>query len=142
MGLGQSPNRRWRATSAAITAATSGNSSVESGLAGAVAVGIYGRYTSTSGGTSVNAYAQTSFDSGSNWIDMANFMWSGAESGAKFVNLIASSITTAIAGTSGTLSANTVKEGPIGDQIRVYHTTTGSATGGTLLVNFLTKGSP
>lgn len=94
---------------------------------------IEGIFTYGSGGTSADAWVQTSLDGGNTWIDVANFHFTTAS--AKFAyNLSAlTPVTTEYTPTDGTLSANTSKDGILGPLIRVKYTTVGTYAGGTLL---------
>lgn len=71
-----------------------------------------------SGGTSVDAYIQTSFDQGNTWVDVANFHFTTA-SASKIFNLSAlTPQTTALVPADGSLAANTAQDGLLGDRLR------------------------
>jgi len=90
-------------------------------------------FTYGSGGTSTDAWVQTSLDQGATWIDICNVHYT--TSSAKTVYNLSSltPVTTAYTPTDGTLSANTSKDGILGDRLRVKYTTVGTYAGGTTL---------
>lgn len=95
---------------------------------------IQGNLVYGSGGTSINAWVQTSVDGGASWNDVANFSFTTASSRGLF-NV--SSLTPAIAPivpTDGTLPANTAKDSIVGDWWRVKYTTVGTYAGNTQLI--------
>lgn len=94
---------------------------------------LQGNFTYGSGGTSADAYVQTSIDGGTTWIDVANFHFTTAT--ARFVYNLSSStpVTTEYTPTDGTLAANTSKDGVFGNQWRVKYTTVGTYAGNTTL---------
>lgn len=87
-----------------------------------------------SGGTTADAWVQTSFDGGVNWNDIANFHFTTAAGRALF-NLSSLTVKTTqiTAFTDGTLTANTANDGMIGNFLRVKYTTTGTYAGNTVL---------
>lgn len=90
-------------------------------------------FTYGSGGTSADAWVQTSQDSGSTWTDCADFHFT-TSSGRFIFNLSSlTPVTTEYTPTDGTLSANTSKDGVLGSMIRVKYTTVGTYAGGTKL---------
>jgi hypothetical protein len=94
---------------------------------------VQGKLTYGSGGTTVNAYLQTSLDAGATWIDIAQFSFTTAA--ARFVyNLNGqTAVTTEYTALDGTLAANTAKDGILGPQYRVKYVTTGTYAGSTIL---------
>ena len=94
---------------------------------------IQGTFTYGSGGTTADAWVQTSVDEGGTWIDVANFHFTTAN--ARFLyNLSAlTAITAEATPTDGSLAANTSKDGFLGPLWRVKYTTTGTYAGGTVL---------
>lgn len=89
-------------------------------------------FTYGSGGTSADAWVQTSLD-GTTWADIANFHFT--TSSARFIYNLSSGtpVTTEYTATDGTLSANTSKDGVLGSMIRVKWTSVGTYAGGTTL---------
>lgn len=90
-------------------------------------------FTYGSGGTSADAWMQSSADGGLTWIDVANFHFT--TSSARFAyNLSAlTPVTTEYTPTDGSLSVNTAKDGMLGAWWRVKYTTVGTYTGSTTL---------
>ncbi len=86
-----------------------------------------------SGGTTVQAWLQTSFDQGTSWVDIA--CWAFATTAATSIHSVRSF--TAVAAnytpTDGTLTDNTIKDGLLGDRLRVKYTTVGTYAGATSL---------
>lgn len=136
------PNRRFTLLSGSITSAVANQASdAVGGLAGARSLAVQGKWTSTSAPTSVDAFLQCSLDSGANWIDVAQWMWSGVESGARAYNLVVSAVTSGFTPASGGLADNTSFNGILGERVRVLYTTVGDlTTAGTLTVNVVTGG--
>jgi hypothetical protein len=96
-------------------------------------LGIQAVFAYGSGGTTVKAWVQTSFDGGTTWVDIANFAFTTAA--ARAINSVRTD--TAVAAnytaTDGTLADNTIKDGLLGDRLRVKWTTTGTYGGTTNL---------
>jgi hypothetical protein len=87
-----------------------------------------------SGGTSINAYVQTSIDGGTSWCDIANFRFSTA-AGTSLFNLSAlTPVTTVVTATDGSIASNTSLDGIIGSHVRVKYATTGTYSATTLTV--------
>ena len=88
------------------------------------------------GGTSVDAWVQSTLDGGTTWYDIANFHFTTAAA-VKLANLSSGTpVTTLVTPGSGALSANSVLDGLIGDQLRVLYTSVGTYTGATALSVF------
>jgi hypothetical protein len=86
-----------------------------------------------SGGTSVDAYVQTSIDGGVTWCDICNFHVT-TSSFRKVVNLNSQTAeTTQVAVTDGSITANTAQDGILGTQLRVKYTSSGTYAGTTTL---------
>ena len=94
---------------------------------------VQGNFAYGSGGTTVDAYLQTSVDGGLTWIDIAQFHFT--TSAARFVyNLNGqTSVTAEYTATDGSLGANTSKDGILGPQFRVKYSSTGTYAGATNL---------
>jgi hypothetical protein len=94
---------------------------------------IQGNFVYGSGGTSADAWVQTSLDGGVTWADIANFHFTTAS--ARFIyNLSAlTPKTTEVTPTDGTLAANTSVDGVIGPMFRVKSTTVGTYAASTTL---------
>lgn len=90
-------------------------------------------FTYGSGGTSADAYLQTTFDGGDTWVDVTNFHFTTA-SASKVVNLSSMTpVTTAVTPTDGSMTANTAQDGVLGSQFRVKYASAGTYAGGTTL---------
>ena len=102
-------------------------------LEGALALALQLRFAYGSGGTSVKAYVQTSFDQGQTWVDIACATFAQV-SATKIYNLSAlTPKTTAVTPTDGALSDDTAVDGLIGDRLRVKVTSEGTYAGNTSL---------
>lgn len=90
-------------------------------------------FTYGSGGTTTDAWVQTSIDGGNTWTDICNFHFTTAS--ARFIFNLSSltPVSTEYTPTDGTLTANTSKDGVLGSRIRVKYTVTGTYAGGTTL---------
>lgn len=96
-------------------------------------VAVQANFTYGSGGTTVDAYLQTSLDNGTTWIDIAQFHFTTAS--ARFVYNLNSQtpVTTEYTPTDGTLTANTSKDGITGPLYQVKLASTGTYAGTTTL---------
>lgn len=91
-------------------------------------------FTYGSGGTTVDAYVQSSADGGVTWYDVANFHFTTA-SAIKLYNFSGRTPVTSIATPSdGAIAANTSVDGLLGDRLRVKWSSTGTYAGTTTLV--------
>jgi hypothetical protein len=108
-----------------------------------ISVALQCNFTWGSGGTTMNAWVQTTLDGGATWTDVANFSLT-TSSARKIVNL--SSLTpetTQVTPSDGALAANTAQDGIVGSQWRVKYTTTGTYAGNTTLrVDIEAQGRP
>jgi hypothetical protein len=100
---------------------------------------LQGNFIYGSGGTSVDAWVQTSIDGGATWCDVANFHFVLA-SLRQIANLSSLTPVAPYTPTDGTLAANTVKDGLIGDRWRVKYTSVGTFGGNTQLMIDLSAG--
>ena len=102
-------------------------------LEGMLALALQFRFAYGSGGAGVKAYAQTSFDQGQTWVDIACATFAQV-SATKIVNLSAlTPKTTAATPTDGALADDTALDGLLGDRLRVKVTTEGTYSGNTSL---------
>jgi len=124
---------------AAVTAAVSSPLQANPSSDGPASATIQGTFTYGSGGTTADAWVQTSLDGGATWTDVANFHYTTAS--ARFLFNVSSltPVTTEYTPTDGSLAANTAKDGIFGSQWRVKYTTTGTYAGTTLQVDIITK---
>jgi hypothetical protein len=94
---------------------------------------VQANFTYGSGGTTADAYLQTSVDGGNTWCDVCNFHFT-TSSARKVFNLNAQTpITTIATPTDGSISANTSLDGLLGSQFRLKYASTGTYAGGTKL---------
>lgn len=122
-----------------ITAAVGVTATVPMKLnAAARNLAVQGNLAYGSGGTTINAYLQTSLDGGATWTDIAQFSFTTAA--ARFIyNLNGQTpVTTEYVPTDGSLGANTSKDGILGSQFRVKYVTTGTYVGTTLSIDVST----
>lgn len=118
-----------------ITTAVTGTTTTPvTRLAGMSYLMVKALFTYGSGGTTVKAWIQTSFDGGTTWVDVMNFAFTTA-SGDKVsaACIFIAPATQAATPTDGTLADNTINQGTLGDRIRVKYTTTGTYAGGSSL---------
>ena len=90
-------------------------------------------FTYGSGGTSADAYVQTSIDGGNTWVDIANFHFTTSSARTTFNLSSGTPVTTQYTPTDGSIASNTAKDGQIGTLLRVKYTTVGTYAGGTTL---------
>lgn len=103
-------------------------------------IALQGTFTYGSGGTSADAWMQTSLDGGSTWTDVANFHFTTASARFQYNLSSATPVTTEYTPTDGTLAANTAKDGLIGPLWRVKYTTVGTYAGTTLRIDAFSNG--
>lgn len=96
-------------------------------------LGIQANFTYGSGGTTVDGWVQTSFDSGATWTDVVNFHFTTSSLRAAYNLSSLTPVTTQYTATDGTLASNTAKDGVIGNLVRLKYTTVGTYAGGTTL---------
>ncbi len=98
---------------------------------------IQGNFAWGSGGTTADVYVQTSMDGGRSWCDIAEFSFTTAIA-VKICNLSAlTPVTTVYTPTDGTLSANTVKDGIIGSQLRAKYKSSGTYSTTTVYIDVI-----
>lgn len=102
---------------------------------------LYASFVYGSGGTSVDAYVQTTLD-GTNWFDIAEFHFTTAS--AKKALSVSSSgdLTTNPTLTDGALAADTVLSGLIGEQLRIKQVVVGTYVASTLSITAETRTAP
>lgn len=89
---------------------------------------LFANFTRVGGGTTAKAWVQTSFDGGSNWMDIANFAFA-TTSALRAFHLTNAAVTSIATPVDGTLADNTAVDGFLGLVYRVKLTTTGTYTG-------------
>ncbi len=115
------------------TAQTASTKTAVAGLARARSVALECIFTYGSSGTTAKAWVQTSFDNGTTWVDIACFDHA-TTSLSRIYNLSAMTpLTTVYTALDGSMSADTCKDGILGDQLRVKFTSTGTYAGTTTM---------
>ena len=94
---------------------------------------IQANFTYGSGGTSVDAYVQSSVDNGVTWFDIANFHFTTSSAIRQFNLCSSTPQATQKTPTSGSLAANTAIDGIMGPILRALYVTTGTYGGTTNL---------
>lgn len=90
-------------------------------------------FTYGSGGTTVDAYLQTSIDAGVTWVDICNFHFTTSSQRYLFNLSSLTPVTAEYTATDGTLSANTAKDGVLGPLFRIKLASTGTYAGASTL---------
>jgi hypothetical protein len=91
-----------------------------------------------SGGTTADAYVQTSLDGGASFFDVANFHFTTSSAKAAFNLSSLTPVTTQLTTfDNGSLASNTAVDGILGDQWQVILTTTGTYGGTTTISVYL-----
>lgn len=143
MSLRESYRKTLLAATTITTAVAAGLSDVVIGLPGMRSLVVQAKFVYGSGGTNVTAYVQTSLDGGASWIDILCFQFT-TSSGVKVFAVVdnpATPIGYSITPSDGSLTANTVVTGILGDRLRVKYVTTGTYGGATTLaVDLCAKG--
>lgn len=126
------------AVSATVTIPVAGK---QTGLAGARTAIAQAKFLYGSGGTTVDAYIQTSLDRGVTWVDIMNFNFTTAAATKISKVDSATALTAVTVPSDGALTSNTIKDGLLGDQFRLKWVTTGTYAGATSLqVDLIIKG--
>lgn len=103
------------------------------GLVGAYYLVVEAIFLYGAGGTTANAYIQTSLDNGLTWIDIMNFSFTTAAA-SKISAVVATTALAAVAVPGdGALASNTILSGLLGSRFRAKYVTTGTYTGATSL---------
>jgi len=97
-------------------------------------VALMANFVYGSGGTTADAYVQTSIDEGATFFDVADFRFTTSSAKAAFNLSSLTPVTTQVTTfTNGALTTNTCIDGLLGDWWQVILTTTGTYAGGTQL---------
>lgn len=120
-------------TTTITTAVAAGLSPVILGMAGTKSLTVQATFVYGSSGTTVTAYIQTSFDKGATWVDIMSFAFLLAS--AKKISAVKQNTVVAAAyvPTDGSLATDTIKDGLLGDRLRVKYTSSGTYAGSTTL---------
>ena len=119
-----------------LTITTANSAAVTNAIAlppGTKASAIEQIFTYGSGGTSGKSWVQTTFDSGTTWVDVMcmTFTTSSVSKCANISGL--TPVATNYTPTDGTLADDTTKDGLLGDFMRLKYTTVGTYAGSTSL---------
>lgn len=110
-------------------AQTASTKTAVTGISRARSASIHCNFTYGSGGTTAKVWVQTSFDGGTTWVDIACFAHT-TSSLRRCANLSSNTaVTTIYTATDGSLADDTVKDGLIGERLRVKFTSTGTYAG-------------
>lgn len=129
-----SGNLLWTKTIAAAISSPGETQAVIAGLGNVDQVTLQSVFLYGSGGTTVKAWLQTTFDNGATWVDVASHAFT--TSAATKISSVYAGIapaSQAFAPTDGAMTDNTVVNGVLGDQFRVKVITTGTYAGLTSL---------
>jgi predicted NAD/FAD-binding protein len=102
-------------------------------------IAVQANFAYGSGGTTVDAYLQTSFDynpqnpAAATWIDIAEFHFTTSSARVAYNLNSQTPVTTQYTATDGALSANTAKDGIVGSVYQVKLVTIGTYAGNTTL---------
>ncbi len=91
-------------------------------------------FTYGSGGTTVDAYVQSSSDGGTTWSDLCNFHFTTSSQRRLFNLSSLTAVASQATPTDGAIAANTSVDGLSGDRLRVKWSSSGTYAGGTTLV--------
>lgn len=104
---------------------------------GTKAAAVESFFVRAAGGTSCKVFLQTSFDNGSTWVDVAQHAYLTTTA----VKVSAVRLDIALAGgyvpTDGTLADDTIKDGLLGDRLRIKFIVAGTYTGASSIAAFL-----
>lgn len=103
------------------------------GLAGMKSLTVQAALTYGSGGTSIDVWVQTSLDGGVTWCDVIQFSFTTASARKVSTVVMSTALAAAVTPTDGTLGANLILSGLLGDQLRLKYTTVGTYGGSTSL---------
>ena len=98
-----------------------------SGLDGMRSMSAQLSLSGASGGTTIDAYLQTSLDGGATAIDIANEHWTTSPA-VKVLNFFTDVEVDAFAPTDGSMSSNTNQQGILGNMVRLKLVTVGTYT--------------
>ena len=99
-----------------------------------------GAFVYGSGGATVDAWVQTSTDSGGKFVDIAQFHFTTASATKAFNLSSATPVTTELVfAAPGSLASDTCKDGILGPWLRVWGSSTGTYAGGTTLAVYCNR---
>ncbi len=99
---------------------------------GVRSVSLLCKFIRAAGGTTCDAWVQTSLDGGSTWMDIANFTFT-TTTASKVAILQRGIAPGALVPADAALTTDALVDGVIGDRLRVKYTTTGTYSGASSL---------
>jgi len=129
------PNRQYTLLATGTISAAQSNqlSPVAYDLAGMIVLICQAGFLYGSGGTSVDAYVQTSFDGGTTWVDIMEFSFTTSAATRLHSVRVYTAVAANYTPTDGTLTANTIKDGLLGAALRAKWSSVGTYAGATSL---------
>lgn len=115
------------------TAISAIGTTAKTGLVGAYYLVVQAVFLYGAGGTTANAYIQTSLDSGLTWIDIMNFSFTTAAATKVSAVVATTALAAVVTPTDGTLGSNLIVSGLLGSRFRAKYVTTGTYSGATSL---------
>ncbi len=125
-----------------VTPGTGAATGVTTGVKGAKYVAFETIFGGTvTGGTSATIYLQTSFDGGVTWADIHSHSYANtATNKVSATTIYIAPAAQAAAVTDGSLAANTVLQGIVGDRFRIKITSVGTYAAATIQAHLMVKG--
>ena len=103
---------------------------------------IEAQFTAGTGGATVDAYVQTSFDGGLSWADVCNFHLTTSNATLLFNLCSSTPVTTQRTPTNGSIAANTCVDGALGPRFQVQVKSSGTYVGASLRIDVATDQLP
>lgn len=103
------------------------------GLVGITYLVVLAKFLYGAGGTTVDAYLQTSLDGGLSWVDIMNFNFTTAAASKMSAVVNTTALAAVAVPGDGALASNTIVSGLLGDRLRLKYVSTGTYTGATSL---------
>lgn len=127
-------------TTSLTTAVTGVTTTPITGLDGMNYVAVEFKFVYGSGGTNLTMYVQTSFDEGVTWVDIMCCQVLTTTATKAFAVQTSVALTANTSLTDGSLSANSILNGVLGDRLRLKYTSTGTYAATTIEVRGIAKG--
>ena len=114
-------------------AETAISGTIITGLMGVTVVSVQAIFVYGAGGTTTTVWLQTTLDNGVTWFDIAQWAFTTATVTRIHSVRTATAVAANYTPTDAALGANAIKDGLLGDQLKIKYTTTGTYTGVTTL---------